>query len=351
MIRLNYLTTLAALLIVFIIVCPVCAPGQTNVGAMKYKLAQNYENGGDYETAVKFYQEAYTSDSTNPAYLDALKRCHLLLKNYDRIIILLRGWLDRNPVDLNIFAQLGSVYALKSDDSSATKIWERAIAIAPQNEITYRIVGNAMIQSRLFDQAIGLYKRGRIACNNDALFGDDIARLHSIMLNYADATREYLKILRQTPAQLGYIQSNIAMYTGRADGLSSAISIVREESKAEPANPAFHQLLAWLYMEGKQFDRAYVVYKTLDDLLLSGGRELFYFAERALREKSYDVSRQAYLDILHRYPNFELLPQVKFGYARSLEESVSSPDSLMIGLKTQLVEQARPKRRHDLIRR
>jgi tetratricopeptide (TPR) repeat protein len=316
--------------------------GQTNPGMIKYQLAQNYERGGDFETAVKLYREAYASDSTNPVYLDALKRCYLQLKQYDQTISLLQHWVERNPSDLNLLSQLGSVYALKSDDSAATAVWARAAAIAPDKEITYRIVGNTMIQSRLFDRAIDLFKQGRIACNNSLLFGDDVARLYGIMMNYSDATKEYVSILRQSPAQLGYIQTSIAQYTGRADGLSAATSVVEESIKSEPTNVLFYQLLAWLYMEGKQYEHAYTVYKTLDEMMHAGGRELFNFAERALREKSFAVARLAYKDILRMYQGFSSLPQAKFGYARALEESVTIPDTVMTEAVTRQSVRIRP---------
>ena len=340
----HFLKIFTVIFILTVVAMPDCSRAQSHPGTIKYQLAQGYENGGDYETAVRFYQEAYTTDSLNPLFMDAVKRCYLQLKQYDKTTLLLQRWIKRNPNDLNLLSQLGSVFVLKSDEASAAEIWDRAIAVAPDKETTYRIVGSAMIQSRLFDRAIDLFRHGRIACNSPMLFTDDIAHLYSIMLNYNDATREYLTILRQAPARLAYVQANVASYTGRADGLSAAVSVVEDGVKLDPTNVSFHQLLAWLYIEGKQFDRAYRVYKTLDAIMHANGRELFDFAERAAREKSFAVSREAYLDILRTYPDFELVPQVKFGYARSLEEAVSSSDTLLTGLTIPWVDRSCPEK-------
>ena len=306
------------------------AEAQNRPADIKFKLAQSYERAGDFETAVTLYEEAFAKDSTSPVLFDALRRNYLQLKRYDDAISLMKRWLWKTPTDPGLLAQLGSTYILKSDESKAFEMWDRAITLNPKSEMNYRIVGSAMLQSRLFDRTIDLYKRGRTACGNPSLFTSDIAYLYGIMLNYADATREYLNLIRQNQAQLGFAQTSIANYTKSTDGLSASIAVVEEAVKTEPANVSIQQLLAWLYMEGKHFDLAYNVYKSIDEKTNASGRELFNFAERTLREKAFAVAVKTYREIMKTYPKFELMPQVKFGYARSLEETDESGDTLKL---------------------
>ncbi|MDI6766392.1 MAG: tetratricopeptide repeat protein [Bacteroidota bacterium] len=297
---------------------------------IKIRLAQSYERSGNFEAAVKLYEEAFGKDSANVTIFESLKRSYLQLKRYDDAISLIQQWLRKIPNDIGLLAQLGSIYILNSDEASAVTIWDRAVATHPTLEATYKIVGGAMIQSRLFERAIELYKRGRTACGNPALFMSDIAYLYSIMMNYTDATREYLKMVRQNPNDLGLVQSRIAGYTTRADGISAATLAVEDAVKTDPNTVAYQQLLAWLYMEGKQFDRAYNVYKIIDEKMKADGRELYNFAERTLREKAFTVAIKAFKDIVNRYPKFAQLPQAKFGYARALEESYDLGDTLKL---------------------
>lgn len=297
---------------------------------IKIRLAQSYERSGNIEAAVKLYEEAYEKDSANAAIFESLKRNYLQLKRYDDAISLIQGWLRKTPNDIGMLAQLGSVYVLNSDEPSAISIWDRAVAVHPKIETTYKIVGGAMVQSRLFERAIDLYKRGRVACSNPALFVSDIAYLYSIMMNYTEATREYLKMVRQNPNDLGLIQSRISGYTTRAEGITAATLVVEDAVKTDPNTVAYRQLLAWLYMEGKQFDRAYNVYKIIDEKLKANGRELYNFGERTLREKAFTVAIKAFKDIVNTYPNFQQMPQVKFSYARALEESEVLGDTLKL---------------------
>jgi tetratricopeptide (TPR) repeat protein len=258
---------------------------------VKYRLGQSYERSGDFESAARLYEEVFRRDSANMLLFDALRRSYLQLKRYDDCVALMEHVLRRIPNDVSILAQLGSVYILKSDEKSAGAVWERALAVDPKSEMTYRTVAGAVVASRLFDRAIGLYQRGRAAVGDPNLFAFDIAYLQAITLNYPEATREYLRMIRQNPSQLAYVQARIATYTARANGLSSATTVAEEAVAAEPGAVVLRQLLAWLYLEGKRFDKAYAVYKEIDERTGARGHELFAFAERALHERAAERLR------------------------------------------------------------
>jgi tetratricopeptide (TPR) repeat protein len=301
---------------------------QTQGNDIKYRLAQSYERSGDIESAVKLYAELYAKDSLNLIIFDALRRGYLQLKRYDDLLELVHRASKRAPNDITLLAELGAVYVHRSEDQLAYSAWDRAIAVDPKHETTYRIVSNVVIENRLFDKAIELYKRGRTALGDPTMFSSDIAYLEAIMLKYTDATQEYLNVIRQNAGQLMYVQSRIAGYTGRPDGLAAATSTVETAVHAEPDNLPFAELLAWLYMEAKHYDRAFETYKVIDAKKKGGGLEIYGFAQRALKDKAFDISRLTFLEVMTRYPGFNPLSDVLFGYARSLEELAAAGDTL-----------------------
>ncbi len=317
---------LSSLLIPLFIISGTAA-AQTHPVDIRFRLAQSYERSGDFEAAIKIFEQLFSKDSTNLMLVDALHRDYVQMKRYDDAINLLSRGLKASPNDPLLLSQLGALYNLKSDEPTALRMWNLAIAVDSSHEGTYRTVASSMIESRLFDKAIMIYQRGRIACRNPNLFTNDIAYLNSITLNYEGATKEYLGLLRQARGQLGYVQSRIAPYIVRGNGLTAATSVVEQAVKAEPDSQPFQQLLAWLYLEAKQYDRAYEVYKVLDAKEKAGGREIFNFAERALKEKGYASAADAYQLIMTKFQKFEMLPQTKFGYARTLEEWTTQRDT------------------------
>ncbi|TAK57202.1 MAG: tetratricopeptide repeat protein [Bacteroidetes bacterium] len=297
---------------------------------IKLKLAQSYERGRDYENAIKLYEEVYAMDSSNMGVYDALKRNYLLTKRYPQAITLMSRMLRESPRDLSLMSELGTVYVRNAEEQKGFALWEDAIRLDSSSEITYSIVASAMVENRLFEQAIATYKRGRIACNNPKLFITELAYLYGNTLNYADATREYLTIVRDNVAQIGFVESRMAAYVKREDGLKAATEVVEQSVTLENENLALLQFLAWLYMEGKRYESAFDVYKRIDKTINAGGREIYNFAERAFRDKSYLVASKAYQEVITLYPKFQLLPQAKFGFARTMEELSSAEDTLRL---------------------
>ncbi len=316
-----------SLLVILLAVATTCF-GQAEPPDIKFRIAQSYERSGDYASAVKMYEELYAKDSSNIVLFDALQKMYLQLKRYDEAVGLFQRRVAKYPADINLLAQLGIIYSRKGDDRSATSTWDRAIALSPGSETSYRLVAGAMMEARQFDKAIDVYRRGRTALNNQSIFANDLAYIYAMMLKYDDATREYLGLLRQNDAQLGYVQSRIAAYTGRSEGLAAATLVVQKAATSEPDKVSFARLLGWLYMEAKDFASAFDVYKSLDTRLHAGGHELHGFAERALREKAYAVASKAFLEVEHSYPSFEQMPMIRFGYARTLEEAASDQDTM-----------------------
>jgi tetratricopeptide (TPR) repeat protein len=314
--------------IFFLLFFCLSANAQNRDSDIKFRLAQSYERSNNFESAVKIYEELYTKDSSNVVLLEALRRVYIQLKRYDDAIYLLQARLGKTPNDITLFAQIGSLYARKSDEQKSKEIWDQAITIEPNQEGTYRIIASAMIENRLFDRAIETYQRGRTECGNTSLFIMDLAYLYSVMLNYSEATREYLNFVLNNPSQLAFVQSQMSQYISRADGLTAAIVVVEESIKKEINNLDFKRLLSWLYMEGKQFDKAYDVFKIIDEKTKANGQELYDFGERALKEKAYTIASKAFLNVVQHYPTFDRLPQARFGYARTLEESNYENDTL-----------------------
>jgi len=307
---------------------PALAYPQQQVPDVKFRLAQSYERSGNYETATKLYEELYIKDSSNYLVFDALKRMYVQLKRYESALMMIQRRIALTPNDIGLHAQLGTVYIRASDEKNATAAWERGIAVAPHDEFTYRMIADAMVENRMFDQVVVLYQRGRKECGNPSLFTMELAYIYSIMLNYKDATREYLALIRENPGQLPFAQSRIASYANRSDGLEAATLMVEEGVKNDAGNITFLQLVAWLYMEGKRFESAYSIYKTIDEKRRAAGKDIYFFADRALREKAYAIAAKAFRDIISNYPSFPQLPQAKFGYARTLEEASKERDSI-----------------------
>lgn len=311
---------------VLLLVTP-AAPAQESDQMMKLRLAQNFEQAGEWERAVALYEELYRFEPANYVYLDGLQRSYTQMKEYDKAIEVIRSHLRIQPNDVNLMTTLGGLYYDSGRESSADSVWKAVIAVNPRTMHLYRLVAGQMMEHRLYDQCIRTYTAGRSISNNETLFADELGNLYTALQQYASAAQEYVRLVRASPDQLLLAQSRLSVFTSKPEALMAAAKVIGAEVKETPENIALHRLYSWILLEDRQYDRALEQYREIDTRTRASGRELFSFAQRLSQERAYRTAAEAFKEVADQSKNSSLLPQARFGYARAVEELSEQSDT------------------------
>ncbi len=285
-----------------------------------WRLAQSFERAGEYERALKIYEELYLKNPNNRTYLDALVRLNTQTKNYDRAIYLARLWLSDHPDDVDMMAKLGDVHFKAGKEKEAIEIWDKIIKTYKDNPGIYRMVADYLIQNRLFDKAIEYLTTAQKIAGAPELYSYEIAMLYEFTMRFDKAVLEYIKLLRKTPSMLPSVKSRMSTYIGRADVLKQVIPILDSEARVSRANIGILELYAWVLNEARDYDKALDVYKQLDRVTFANGDVILNFANDLFNRRIFNMALKAYEEIIRNFPNSKLLPEAKFGYVRSREE-------------------------------
>ncbi len=286
----------------------------------KFALAQSYVQIGDYNSAVKLYEELYQSDPANSMYINALYRIYTQLKNYAALVNILDERLKQKPDDIEAYGMLGSTYYLMGNEEKAVEVWNKPFKSDKINPVFYRVIGNYAVERRAFEIAIDLYEQGKDADEDKVLYAFDLARLYSLTMQFEKAAREYCFILSNQPSQQQIVESNVFQNINRPGALDAMIKVF--EDCADKNNLSFSFLLARLYSEKKSYQKAYEIYLYVDAAQSSKGRDLYNFARQMFSEQQYKLAAQVFKEITDKYPDSPVNSQAALGYARSLEASL-----------------------------
>lgn len=319
--------TIALLLFVPLLWPCTGAPARAQDAQTRFRLGQAYEQAGDLERAAQMYRQLQQADPANVVYFDATQRVLLQLKRYDEAVALITDRLAANPADPALRATLGSVYYRAGREPEALREWERVIAGDPANQQRYRLIAAVMLENRLLERAAQTYRDGRVACNTPSLFSMELAQLLSASMDYRGATTEYLGWLAQNPSQMAFVQGRMGSYTWKPDGRAAAIDAVQDALRHRE-DVRLHELLAWLYVEGKEYDEALEEHRTVDRLAKTQGLSLAAFADRAFKEGAYEAAAQAYRDAIAAPLAGPRLAAAHYGYACALKEIDTRSDTL-----------------------
>lgn len=290
---------------------------QNNGLQNKFTLAQSYENSGNLEKASKIYEELYQLEPQNNLYFESLNRTYVQLKNYAASVNLIEREITRKPNDINLYGLLGSTYYLMGNEEKAYRVWDEPFSFLETNPVFYRVIATYAVERRAFDKAIDLFRRGKEVSPDKIIFSYDLARLYSLTMQYENAAEEYCAILLNDPLQLQNVQTRILANANKPGALEVTISVV--EQYVDEDNLSFSFLLARLYIENKDFDKAFEMYVNIDEKQSQKGVELYRYADFLFREGEYEISKNVYQSIIKLYPGSPLIPSSKLGFAKSLE--------------------------------
>lgn len=286
----------------------------------KYKIAEALEQAGEYEKALGFYEQLHKIAPDNFVYFDGLKRVYMYLKKYPEAERLIEDRLKREPSNLGLLCQLGDAFYKGGSSDSAMIAWDRAIAIDPKNPNVYRAVADVMVNNRLFDKAIEVYRKGESLTHSKASFIKQIAQLYFMDMSYSKSLSEILRLLKyeNKPSAMAYIQYQLSSFGTSKEALAQFTSRMENEVKSNSGNTDYRQILGFLYMLQKNYPAAYDTYKWLDERSGSKGGELLSFADQAFANGGYQPAANAYHEVMNLSKNDAIVVQALAGYARSL---------------------------------
>jgi len=284
------------------------------------RLAQSFERAGEYERALKIYEELYNNNPTNRVYLEAIVRLNTQTKNYDRAIKLAQSWLSSHPDDIDMMARLGDVNFKAGNEKEAIEIWDKIVKTYRNNPGIYRMVADYLIQNRLYDKAIQYLTTAQKIAGVPELYSFEIAMLYEFTMRFDKAVEEYIKILRRTPSMIPSVKSRMSSYINRSDVLKQILPILESEAKVSKSNIGILDLYTWVLMEAKDYQKALEIQTQLDKVTYANGEVLLNFARDLFNQGIYHIALKAYASIIENYPNSKILAEAKFGAIRSNEE-------------------------------
>ncbi len=312
---------------------------QNNQAANQDRLAKSFLARGQVEEAQKIYLDLHRKQPHNYQYYQSLNKILISQKKYQESLELILKQIKISNNKVSLYGDLGSVYFLKGNEQKATKIWNNALELEPNNAFAYRTIANYMFENRIIDRAIEVLKKGNEVSKDKTIFSYDIANYYSLTMKYGEATKEYCKILIQKPKQLSLIKNRIISYVNANQATLITLRTV-EELYEDDENILLLQLLADLYTRTNNKENALKTVVQIEEETTRNGSAIFAFAQQSTRIRDYKIAALAYKKIITDYPKSALFSESEIGYTRSLEADLNNKSNIKESWKPFVIKTA-----------
>lgn len=280
----------------------------------RLQLADSYARAAQYDRAIPLLEDLYRTAPGLRSIQQKLQKAYEAVKRYDDVIALLDRNLEHMPSP-ELRAEKARLVYLKGDEQAAFAQWEAVLEGAPQEEYTYRILYNSLMQVRLLHQAADVLTRGRAHVGNPQLFQIELAYLYTLIGNHSGAMEEYLALLKLGEGQVNYVRNQLSRSLEQEGALDASIATVERHIAEAPNHRSYHDLLAWLYMEAGRYREALRETRIMDQMDPDKGAVLFNFARRAAEAAAYNIATEAFDELLTREPDSPLVAEAQLGLA------------------------------------
>ncbi|WP_240642155.1 tetratricopeptide repeat protein [Nonlabens xiamenensis] len=228
------------------------------------KLAQNYMDQGEFTKALNIYQKLYQQNKRNQNNVFALIDVYHELERYQSVDSLLDdaqlGWRSDQP----FIIERGYNQVLQGNDSLGEMYYQKALSIIDSlPQMTYQIANRFERRNEL-EEAIQAYEIG-MAANPKLNFTYQLARLYG----------EQGQLEKMFDVNIKMIEDN-AVYRSRAQAIFSQYVTDDPENEGnqllrkvlllrlrENPDPIYNQLLSWLFVQQKDFEKAFIQEKAI----------------------------------------------------------------------------------------
>ncbi len=261
------------------------------------KLAHQYYRNKEYNKAVVIFKSLYENSNSGRAYYSMYIRCLTELEEFDLAKKAIKKEIKQNPKELSNFVELGYIYEMQGEVKKANDKYKQAIKKLSANRNQIVRLSSSFRNKRKSNYAKQVLLKGRELLNNNTLFRNDLANVYLMEREYVAMIDEYLDWMHDNPSNMKHVKNRLqsAMYIDVNNDVYNMIKTgLISRIQTNPNETLYNQLLIWLYIQKKEFKKAFYQAKALDKRKQEDGARLMQLGNLAKSNLKLEVAAEIY---------------------------------------------------------
>lgn len=228
------------------------------------QLARNYLDQGEYEKALKTYQQLFKEAPGNSTFFYGLVTAHQQMEDFASAEALLQERLKRTPNNPGLYIELGHNSALQQLQEKAREYYSQALNILhDQPNYTYS-VARTFEKYSLLDEAAEAYLIGK-KLTPDVKFDLPLARIYGEQGKLEEMFSAYLDLIDKEPEISYNLIREFDRYILEDPGNQANVTLRKLLLQRLQKNQdlTYNEMLAWLFIQQKQFAQAFAQEKAI----------------------------------------------------------------------------------------
>ncbi|MFT6755286.1 MAG: tetratricopeptide (TPR) repeat protein [Urechidicola sp.] len=263
--------------------------------AQEQQLAYDYFRKGEYEKAASVYEKLYVENKFNAHYLSKLIDCYQQLEEFTKAKESIEKHLEEFPSQVHFYVEIGYNYELQYLQSEADSYYKKALSTLDVKTNYGYSIGKAFQENHLLDYALEAYKKTMIQ-NPKANYNIQVASIYGEKGEINNMFDTYLSMVDVDKKYTNTIMRYIGKYiTDDSQNEYNTVfkRLVLKRLQSNQKN-SWNELLSWLFMQQKDYDKAYIQEKALHKRSLESLEGIVRLGEIAFDNKEYETTEKCF---------------------------------------------------------
>lgn len=257
------------------------------------QLALYYFNNGEFEKASGLYEKLYNKYPQTVSYYNYYFKTLLQLRQYEEAYKITKKQIKKYPADLTLLVDAGYTQLLQNKTKDAENYFKEALdKLAPDMTAITRLA-NAFLSINRNNEALQVFEKGRKLYGNNSLFINESALIYQKQGDVANVIKLFLDFVTDNPPYLAQAQQRLQDLMDDPAYASELQSQLLKRLQKQPDNNNLAEMLAWYYIQQKDYVTAFTHVKSLDKRNKEDGGRIYQFANTAYQDANYTAAEEA----------------------------------------------------------
>lgn len=288
------------LFILGIMLCGLAASAQET----DMELADYYYNQGMFEQAKLYYEKIYKTNKTTKVFNNYLNTL-IELRDFEEAEKMAKKKIKEDAKDGVGYVKLGELYLKFNLPEKATEQFDEAVKRVEPTRSNIQRLANEFGLINEYNYALKVYEKGREQSKDGYNFTYEVANMKGNLGDHVGMTEAFLDLIAEEPHYLQTVQNSLNRLLNleeNAENMDMLKTALLKRAQRFPDQTIYAEMLAWLFMQKKDFASALIQSIALDKRQNENGSRLINLAQLAMNNGDFETARKAYQAVIEKGP-------------------------------------------------